>query len=503
MTAAANKDSVTEQELSAPKIPRLFPLRLGFMSLMFLAFFTISVLILNVSKVIGFGGEQDVYQLVLDVLRVPVQEIPIAREIYDIIVFPLHGAEALYISSGFVLTFFTVSLLATRARVSRHVFQGRKRKRIPLQVIIFFSIFTGFMYLIRVGLPLVPGLDENNIPIYILVIGASAWIFFQSVALFTAARRSGTRIEARATRRGGKGAIAMSIAGPFLVVAFIVALYIGYGIFQEIAAIVLGVSNPLWTDLVRWFTLGMLALCLLPSLAVLSSANKRKKAFDNLIVIMTIFFLYPYLLFNFTIYFGLPKGGLGGGGTGDPLIGQIFLLVDLVFTLLLLVMALRSVGKRTGYKFGKLDKHAFIMFIYAALSGQFGIRYLQTRDLLPDLGGIDALLLDGQYLLVNFGVVIAIFGSVLLFSSKKFSLYFSVHEDISKEDKKRVAFIVEFLNAEYVRSGMITLTADIYDSIATVMKTTRFEAMQLLEKARRQTGRLVVEGVKKRYVYFR
>jgi hypothetical protein len=510
-------ETVSEQEITAERMPRLFPLRLGFFSFMFIAFFTISVLILNISKALGLFGETDVYQAVLDVLRIPVKDIPYLRDAFDFIVNfpsppfpspPFIGIQALYISGAFVLTFLVVSLLSTKKRFAGALFTGRKIKRIPLQILLFFGLFVLFIQVLKLVVIALFGvgidLGIGGVAIFILISGATVWIFFQALALFTAARRSGTQVEARFVKKKGKGAYAFALFAPYLVGGIIIGIYLGYQLFLDIIVndILNFTDTALWRTFINVFTLTMVILCILPSIAAFGSKKRRQKNFDNLVVMMTILSMYPYILFNFTIYFLLPHLSMGGGGGGNSLLGQIFLWVDLVFTLVLLVMALRSVGKRTNFKFGALDKHAFIMFIYAALAGQFGIRYLQTRGLPPALQDITVMLLNGQYVLVNIFVGVALIFSVLLFSSKKFGVYFRVHEQISKADQIRLDFIRDYLRDEYVRREEAYLLESIYENLALVMKLDRFEVMQLVEKAKRKHPELHIDGLKKRYVYF-
>jgi hypothetical protein len=97
--------------------------------------------------------------------------------------------------------------------------------------------------------------------------------------------------------------------------------------------------------------------------------------------------------------------------------------------------------------------------------------------------------------LVNLFVGIALLVSVLLFSSKKFGLYFRVHESVSKADNIRLDFIKDYLRDEYHRREEPYLLDSIYDSLATVMKLDRFEVMQLVEKATRKHAELRIDGL--------
>jgi len=310
------EETISEQELASERIPRLFPLRLGFFSFMFLAFFAISVLILNISKALGLLKGEDIYQLVLDWLRTPIQDIAILRDIYDFIVtFPgaeFPGIEALYISGGYVLTFFTISMLAMKNRIARALFSGRKTKRITLQIFLFFALFVSFMQLLKIVVLVLISygayLGDGGIAIYMLIAGATIWIFFQALALFTAARRSGTRAEGRLMKGKSKGSYAFALFAPYLVLGVIGLLYLCYKLFLDIVVPMIPVDptievSPLWRSFIDYFTLAMALFCILPSITAFASKKRRQKSFDNLVVMMTILSMYPYILFNFTIYF--------------------------------------------------------------------------------------------------------------------------------------------------------------------------------------------------------
>lgn len=510
-TETIEPESIREQELVAEKIPRLFPIRLGFFSFMFLAFFTISVLILNITSIFTFfSTSEDIYQLVIDLLRTPIQDVPVLVNVYNFIViiqgvnYP--GVEALYISSGYVLSFLTISLLATKQRIARLLFSGRKLKRIPLQIILFFALLIVYLQVLKLFMFFFSAyLGDGGVAIYMLIAGAGAWIVFQFIALFTAARRTGTKFEGFFTRRGGNISYGFALVAPYFVIAVIVALFFGYSIFIDIVQIFLGFDTTLWRLFSNAYTIVFLAICFLSSLIAISSRHRHQKVYDNLVLIVTNLFMYPYILFNLAVYFLLPKISTSSntGSTGTTsLFGEIFLWVDLMFTLILLIMALRSVGKRTGYKFGGLNKHAFIMFLYAALAGQFGIQYLQTRGLPVGFTELVTSLLNGQYLLINVLVAVAAIISFLAFSSKKFGMYFRVHEDVSKEDLKRIEFIHDYLKEEFTRRQEPYVLAEIYENIASVMKIDTFAVIQLIEKAKRNHADMKIEGVKKRYVYF-
>jgi len=504
--------SVTEKELASDKVPRFFPVRLGFLSFMFLAFFTISVLILNIASIIGLVTNGDIFHQVLTIIQTPMERVPVLLQIFNFIVpfsniqalNPNADVQALYISAGFVLTFMTLSLLSTKHRVTHFLFEGSAIKRFFAQLGTFFLLFILYIQALKLYVDFFPDTNDYGIAADFLAIGATAWILFQGYALLTAARRNGTRVEGALVKQG-RLAYAFAIILPVFVIVFILLLTWGYFVFLGLLTLI-HISAPSWPVVIEVILGAMLVFCLLPTFIVAAtrSSRRRQKVYDNLVIQLTNFFMFPYLLFNITIYYILPKTQSSGTSTSTGLLSQIFLYADLVVTIVMLLMALRSASARTGYRFGPLNKHSFILFIYASLAGQFGIRYLQSRPSpLPSILGSSTsnnIFLDGQYWVVDAVVVALMLFYVLAFGSRKFGLYFRVRDQVSRQDHQRIDFIHEYLLEEYARRNGMFLVAEMYDALATLMKVDTFKAMQLVEKMRVAYSDIRIEGVKKRYI---
>ncbi|MHA1699123.1 MAG: hypothetical protein ACTSWN_09825, partial [Promethearchaeota archaeon] len=130
-------------------------------------------------------------------------------------------------------------------------------------------------------------------------------------------------------------------------------------------------------------------------------------------------------------------------------------------------------------------------------------RYLQVRELLSTIiTQIGNIILNGQHLLVNIGVIIGLLISVLMFSSERFGLYFRVHETVSKQDRKRMEFILEFLKQEYIRREKPYLISSVYDDLVTMMNLDKHVIMKLIEKTQRRYQNLIIDGIKRRFVHF-
>ncbi|MHA1791474.1 MAG: hypothetical protein ACTSVI_02450 [Promethearchaeota archaeon] len=493
------EEKYSEADFDEEKTPRLFPIRLGFFSFLFIAFFLIAVLILNVISFFYPDNKDDIFQLLLDIIRKPIQW-EIIRQIYDFLV-PVSGVEALFISASFVLTFITISIACMKKRIKALLFRGRIIKKALMQVLIFFGIFIMYMQFLKLISVLFPAMGKEGIAIHVLIGGATMWIFFQSFALFTATRKTGTTIENNLLKKSNKKSHLIARLFPFLATLYILAISIGYFYFLNFMKDIFHIYDPAWKTTIEIFLILFLAITILPSFLVAGSKNKKQKQFDNLVVLVSVITMVPYILFNFTLYFYMPKSKTGEGIdiTG---ISQIILWIELSFTLVLLILSLRSVAKRSNYKVGRLEKESFILFIYASLSGQFGIRYLQSRNLLPEYAGINKWLLDGQYILVNLFVLVAIVISILAFSSDRFGIFFRVHERVSRQDRKRMDFIYQHLRMEYNKIGEAFPIVSVYEDLSTIMNVNKLEIIDLVEKTNRTYTDLRFDGIKTRKVHF-
>ncbi|MBD3188620.1 hypothetical protein GF325_17460 [Candidatus Bathyarchaeota archaeon] len=513
MTELVHEEGIEQVTLESDietgeETPRFFPLRMGFFTLMFLIFFAISVLLLNVIAFFFPGNTGDIFEDIIDWIGLGIETIGLG-DMYEFMV-PTED-EALYISACIVLSFLSISLLSMKKRGSSLFFKHGTFKRAIVQILVFFGLFILYMQILKLASLFIPGMSEGSVAIYVLIAGASMWIFFQSWALFTAARRAGTSIENKLlAKRNRSGSVFVAIA-PYLAATWIVLLTIGFFYFIDVLT---GMApefalEPWAATMIQIIAFLVVILCIIPSLIAFTVKDSRQKRFDSMVVLMSIVFMYPYLLFNFVIYFLLPKTGVDTGSVGgeDIIIfgielSQLLIWVELIFTLVLLIMSLRSVGNRTNYQFGKFKKHSFIMFIYASLAGQFGIRYLQTKENLPEFSGVGEFLLDGQYIIINFFMILALILSILLFSSDRFGLYFRVHEEVSKEDRKRIEYIHEQMKMEYNKHSGPFLVSGIYEDLTAIMKIDKLKVMDLVEKTHRRFDDMEIDGLKKRYVCF-
>ena len=512
-------DAIEDEE----KIKSFFPLRLEFFTLIFLIFFIIAVALVNIFYALIPNTTVDVYQFFLDIIRTPTG-IGGASAIYAFIVPAPPNFEALYISAGFVLTFFTISLMARNEKIKNGLFET-SRKRILLQILLFFVLLIGYMHLMKIltGTFSILGWDlgYEAIPMILLSAGASGWLVLQSWAIFTEARRSATNVEGFFSGHKNRTSYAFVVLMPFLVAMFIFMLSFGFLLalqfIQEnvgITGYILGIS---WQNLILIALFATLLLCFIPLIIALTSENRREKNYENLVVIMTNFFMFPYIMFNFTILFFLQPEtvaqltdlfGAGGAGEGISYFSLLLIFVELIFTLVVLIFAMRTVGKRTKYKLGPLNKYGFVLAVYAAISGQFGIRYLQIRGQIgqtvtgPIQEALGNYLINIQHLIINIGVILAIAIAIFMFKRKGFGLMYRVHDEVSKEDMKRIEWIYDFLKKEYIRRADMLILSEMYDSISKILKISDYDVIRLVNRTDIKYNDMMIEGLKKRYVHF-
>ena len=501
------------------KLKSFFPIRLEFFTLIFLIFFTIAVALVNIFYALFPSNDVDAYQLFLNFIRSPIN-IGVVSYVYAFIVPAPPGFEALYISAGFVLTFFTIAIMVRNESIKDALFETSK-KRILFQILLFFVLLIGYMHVIKILTGLFPDLGYEGMPMILLSGGASGWLILQSWAIFTEARRSATNVEGYFSGHKNKVSYALVILMPFLVAIFIYFLSFGYLLILQFLKENIGVSGYIlgvtWQNIILIALFATLILCFVPLIIALSSENRREKNYENLVVIMTNFFMYPYIIFNFTILFFLQPEtidqltalfGAGGAGEGISYFSLLLIFVELIFTMVMLVFAMRTVGKRTRYKLGPLNKYGFILAVYAAISGQFGIRYLQIRGQIgqsitgPIQQALGNYLINIQHLIINIGVIVAIAIAIFMFKRKGFGLMYRVHDEVSKEDMKRIEWIYDFLKKEYIRRADMLILSEMYDSIAKILKISDYDTIRLVNRADIKYKDMMVEGLKKRYIHF-
>ncbi|NHI91151.1 MAG: hypothetical protein EAX96_01525 [Candidatus Lokiarchaeota archaeon] len=495
------------------KLKSFFPLRLDFFTFIFIIFFIIAVAMVNIFYALNPNTGVDFYQSFLNLIRLPIG-IGLMSNVYAFIVPAPPGFEALYISASFVLTFFTLSLLVKNEKFKTKLFES-SNKRILLQIAVFFILLIAFMHLIKLLTGLLPDFGYEAIPMIMLSAGASGWLILQSWAILTAARRSATNVEGFFSSHKNKFSYLIVILMPFMVAAFIFLLSFGYLLILHFVQVNFGIGGLFWEILIEVTLFATLLLCIVPLIMALTSENRREKNYENLVVIMTNFFMYPYILFNFTILFFLNpntieqlKALFGAGDAGVSQFSLLLISLELAFTLIMLIAAMRTVGKRTNYKLGILNKYGFILAVYAAISGQFGIRYLQIRGqlLVSSTNAIQQALaeylINIQHLFINIGVIIAIAIALFMFRRKGFGVMYRVHDEISKEDLKRVEWIYDYLKKEYIRKAEMLNLLEMYDVISKILKLNEYEIIRLVNRADLKYKDMKIEGLKKRYVYF-
>ncbi len=501
-------NGIEEDDESTSSTAKYFPIRLEFFTVVFIIFTLLAFVLLNV---LGF----DIYNIFITSVRNPITAF--IEPVYRFIVPVAEGVEALYISACIVLTFLTLAGLCKYEKFKNALFEGKLAKRITLQILVFFMFIILYMHALNSLTILFPAIGDAGITIFFLVAGASIWLVVQSWALFLESRRSATNVEGYFSGSGHK---TLSYAGasimPFFIAAYIIILSVGYMILINFLWVNLNIGFHIFEVFIEVVLFIMLTISLVPFFLIIHGGkeNRRQKSYDNLVVLFTIFFMYPFILFNFTIFFYLNpivldqiKALFPVGGDSIANAGKTLILVESVFIFITLILALRAIGKRTGYTIWGMNKHGFILFIYAALVGQFGIRYLQIRgqleeSVIPFLGDINDIIINSQHLIMNSVLIIAIAVTIFLFKSEKFGTMFRVHEEISKEDKKRIEFIYDFLMKEYVRRNDYLDVDEMYRQISSVLKLDDYNTYRLVNKTDKKYKELVIEGLKKRFIYF-
>ena len=309
-----------------------------------------------------------------------------------------------------------------------------------------------------------------------------------------------------------------------------------------------GIPINLWSlvTLILGGSLGV--MCIIAFLISISKKDKRRRIYDNFAIIGTNITLWPYILLNLTIYFFLNSSTISttrGGGAG-----QVISITDLVITIFILIISMRGMGGKTDWKFGILKREGFILSIYSAIAGQYGIRYLLFRQQLVPINAGDFITVLILYeLIVNIGEIpvhnfwslivlpnfplnpyfntfliaprleflinmgnlitsIAVMGLLLMAliiygtSAKKFGTLFRVHEVGAKVGRATTEFIYDFMKGEFVRRKRPFPLSEVQQILAKSMELDLNKTLRLINKTDLKYKDFNIDGKKKRYIYF-
>lgn len=528
----------TKEIVIEKKSKTLYWIRLGFFSIIFLIFFFFTALILNILP------NNDTYQSFIDIIR-DFTILPI-KDIYALIIpQQFWHSEAIYITSAIILMFLTTGLLCGNDKFKNFLFSGSLKKQAATQIFIFFIFFIAYL---RLFLYLPEYIFNMLTPIYILIGATITWLMFQSIALFRYSRSYASRTEGFLLKHDNFFTFGIVATSTFWGIIIIGGIgYVYTFIFLNIAKS-FGAQIDVW----RIFTLVLGAALVIACFAaffisILSKTEKRHRIFDNFSIMTTNVVLWPYILLNLTIYFFLTSKIVGSRGAGTS---QVISITDLAISVFTLVISMRGLGSKTEWKFGILKRESFILTIYAAIAGQYGIRYLLFRQQLVPIkpGDYFAVYVLFQILvmtlglpaqnfwsliilpsfplnpywntfiidpslefLINMGnlftsiaVIGLLIGALVLYGAnpEKFGKKFRVHEAGAKKGKATTQFIYDFMKQEFTRRNEPFCLFEVQEIIAKSLEMDLNITIRLINKTQLKYPDFKIDGKKKRYVCF-
>ncbi|MHA1380134.1 MAG: hypothetical protein ACTSRG_17310 [Candidatus Helarchaeota archaeon] len=536
-----------EEEVVIEKKSKILAwLRLGVFSLFFYIFFFFAVVLLN------FLPTDDIYQLTIDVFRATMFK-PI-MDIYAFIVPPnLWHNEAAYITVSLILVFFITGFLCGDDNFKNFLFKGSAIKRFGAQVLIFFGFLISFLRIFTV----LPQYFFNILtPIFFLLGAAIVWLIYQTVALYRYSRKYASSAESFLLRHNNKFTHSLAVTATFWGLLAIGIVGYGYLLFIDILSLygvqlIFGIRIDQWQLYTLIFGGALVFICLTAFfISVFSKKNKRERLYDNFSIVISNLSLWPYILLNLAMYFIFSSGISGSKNVG---IEMIFASIDLIISIIILFLTLRGMGTKTDWKFGIIRRESFILTIYGAISGYYGIKYLLFRQqLVPvnpgDLFSVNILyelligipiqpiippdnfyyfillpsfplnpyyntflITPGLEFIVNSGniitsvaVIILLLGALITYGihREKFGEKFRIHEVGAKEGRATTDFIYDFMKKEYYRRKEPFPLYEVEKLISNSIELDKEKTIELINKTDIKYKDLKIDGNKKRYVYF-
>lgn len=511
----------TKKVQDKDKILRLFPLRLGFFTGLFLTFFFVTAIFLNVAEILAIAGIQiggyDLFDIIIFLLQTPSGIFPI-NIIYPFIIpttlVNQAGLQAIYISTSLILTFFTVSIFCSNDSIRHVIFRKSRWKTFLIQIGVFLLIFAAYLHVLNsilfVGNSF--GFGGNfvaQISIVIIIIAEIAWLIIQTWSLFAFSRSGATNAEQYMSSHESGFIYGIVRIAPFWCLIGISFLSAGYFLMIQFAPFILPsllAIRDVWSAITILSTALMITVCIIPFIITTATkkANRRQRAYDSFTFVFSTLLLYPYILFNFALYFLLNlQIGAGAGGT---LLGTILIWTEMILVMAMMMYSMRKVGVNLEYEYAVFEKEGFVLAIYAAIMGQFALRYVLVRGQVGVIiTGVPLLnfLVNSGSLIIAFGALLAISVSLVLMRTKRFAKTFKLHRKVSKEDEKRIEAIYDYLKREYIRRGGIEFPVpEVDSSLQGIFRASKFEVARLINLSDQKYDDLRIEGIKKRYVYF-
>ncbi len=538
--AGAATDKEKEEHVIEKKSKSLYWLRLGFYSFVFLLFFFFTALVLYILPT------NDTYQSFIDTIR-DITVIPMAQIYGYIVPSEFWHHEAVYITAAIILMFFTVGLLCANDSFKNFLFGGSLKRQFATQLLIFFALLIAYLRLFQ----FLPTYIFNILtPIFILIGAMITWLLFQTVALFRYSRRYASSAEGFLLKHDNIATYSLVATSTFWGLIIIGGLGYGYYIILDIAKTVVKVETDLWL-LLTLILGGVLVICCIAAfiISVASKTKKRERIYDNFSIMATNITLWPYILLNLAIYFFLTSSIVSskGGGLG----GRFLSITDLAISVATLIISMRGIGGKTDWKFGPLKRESFILTIYSAIAGQYGIRYLIFRQqLIPfntgdafslfilyyvfvEIGGILPLesflklillpnfplnpvwptyIIDPRLeffvnmgnLITSIAVVGLLIGALVYYGARpeKFGQMFRIQEVGAKAGRATTDFIYNLLKEEFVRRKYPFPLSEVQNILAGSIELDINTTLRLVNKAELKYDDLIIDGMKKRYVYF-
>ncbi|MHA1377937.1 MAG: hypothetical protein ACTSRG_06110 [Candidatus Helarchaeota archaeon] len=528
-----------DEPIIESKSKTLYWVRLGLFSGFFFLFFFFTALVVNILP------NNDSYQVFIDVIR-DFTVLPI-KEVYGLFVPPeFWHNEAVYITSVLILVFFTVGLLCANKGFSSFLFNGSNKKQFGSQLLIFMIFFIAYMRLFE----FLPKYVFNILtPIVVLIAATITWLIFQTTALFRYSRRYASSAEGFLIKHDNKLTYGIVVTSTFWGLFIIIGLGYAYYYLLDIVK-GFGVSIDLW----RLFTIilgGTLTFSCLVAfiISVSSKENKRQRRFDNFAIMATNITLWPYILLNLAIYFFMTSSIVSSGNNMGAI--RVLSITDLAISVGTLIMSMRGLGSKTDWKFGPLKREGFILLIYSAVAGQYGIRYLLFRQQLVPINSMDVFTVLVEYqlfvnifnimpldtflilillpfatinpyyvtflidprleflinmgnLITSFAVILLLIGAIVLYGvhREKFGKIFRVHEVGAKKGRATTDFIYDYIKQEFVRRNQPFPIYEVQEVLANSIELDLNTAIRLINKTNLKYKDMVIDGMKKRYVHF-
>ncbi|MHA1647931.1 MAG: hypothetical protein ACTSVL_10195 [Promethearchaeota archaeon] len=359
---------------------------------------------------------------------------------------------------------------------------------------------------------------ESDFDLYaVLIFLAMIWLIFQSIRLYSGARKGATKIETKLSNHYSPirylitNIIPFILLGIMLFLAWVFRYVIVIYTLDYIAVFVPDQSFALYHDqMTRLMPILYIGLMTITIFILAQRMLSRKKgstaragSFDNLAFSIICFVLYLYALYNFVLYVFLEPDFLDAVSIvlhSSSSSSGLFIF-EFAFTIVFLIWIITDINKQfsTGFLFFTND--GFVMFLIGTIFAQTAARIGLLTGVAHASGSLTDFI-KYDYLALPFFIMVFLGITIIMYWIKphQISMFMRIHKSAKNKDTRSMDVILSFFKREFIRRGSrYLISKEIILSLSKLTGLNRTVLWSLIHRLNKQYLDMQLEEEKDSY----